>query len=240
MKHLLLLLTILALISACGGKTVNNNALSKQERASAAQAQRDLAMQELDEGETPYVAKTKLTPAQQRALEAHRELECSLKGGCPTPKTPEETPPTDAAVIPQIPEKQRPDITPTSAERPGKIPKYPFLNGFPIWFSNPIYDGYFGGVGVAKPQKSGGLPVQRKVAIALAQADLARNIETVVNNEYISERISVDKQSESYYVEKFSTMSRQETEQLLKNPTVIDEWLNEETGEFFVWVAVKH
>ncbi|MDR2401844.1 MAG: hypothetical protein LBD73_09380 [Deferribacteraceae bacterium] len=233
------------MLTACAGKT--GNTVSKQEKAVAAQTQMDMAMQELDEGETPYVTKTKLTPSQQRALEAHRELECSLKGTCPT--LPEEIPATEEPVIAEpviekpipetVAEKARPGRVVANAERPGKISKYPLLNGFPIWFSSPVYDGYFGGVGVAKPQKSGGLPAQRKVAVALAQAELAKNLETVVNNEYVSERLSVDKKTESYYVEKFSTLSRQDAQQLLKNPTVIDEWLNEKTGEFFVWVAVK-
>jgi hypothetical protein len=233
------------ILIACAGKT--DNTISKQERAAAAQSQRDLAMQELDEGETPYVTKTKLTPSQQKALEAHRELDCSIKGNCPTPppqaqpsvevEAEKPLPPAEKPV--EVAEKPRPGSVVALAERPDKAPKYPMLNGYPIWFSSPIYDGYFGGVGIAKPQKSGGLPVQRKVAVALAQADLARSIETVINNEYTSERTVVDKKTENYYIEKFSTISRQEADQLLKNPTVIDEWLNEQTGELYVWVAIK-
>jgi hypothetical protein len=238
--------TISLILVACAGKV--DNTAAKRERAAAAQSQRDLAMQELDEGETPYVTKTKLTPSQQKALEAHRELDCSIKGICPTPppqaqpveiEAESPLPPAEKPVELEVAEKPRPGSAVALAERPDKASKYPMLNGYPIWFYSPVYDGYFGGVGVAKPQKSGGIPVQRKVAVALAQADLARSIETAVNNEYTSERNSVDKKTESYYIEKFSTMSRQEAEQLLKNPTVIDEWLNEQTGELYVWVAIK-
>jgi hypothetical protein len=134
-----------------------------------------------------------------------------------------------------VSEKPRPGNTVALAERPGKTTKYPILNGFPVWFSTPIYDGYFGGVGVAKPQRSGGLPAQRKVAVALAQADLARNIEVTVNSVAESERTL----NNSGYAERFSTMSKQETEQLLANPTVMDEWFNEKTGELYVWVVIK-
>jgi hypothetical protein len=239
MKKFILIVISFTLIACAGQSTAP---VSKQERAANAQSQRDLAFQELDEGETPYVVKTKLTPSQQKALEAHRELDCSIKGTCPLPQsdkpepvTPVLTPPSAVETPVTVSEKPRPGNTVALAERPGKTAKYPILNGFPVWFSTPIYDGYFGGVGVAKPQRSGGLPAQRKVAVALAQADLARNIEVTVNSVAESERTLTG----SGYAERFSTMSRQETEQLLANPTVMDEWYNETTGELYVWVVIK-
>jgi hypothetical protein len=239
MKKLILIIIPFILIACAGQSTAP---VSKQERSAASQSQRDLAFQDLDEGETPYAVKTKLTPAQQKALEAHRELDCSIKGNCPLPASAVEVPPSPApspAVESPVTvsEKPRPGNTVALAERPGKT-KYPILNGFPVWFSTPVYDGYFGGVGVAKPQR-GGLPAQRKVAVALAQADLARNIEVTVNSVAESERTLTDTKTASAYAERFSTMSRQETEQLLANPTIMDEWLNEITGELYVWVVIK-
>ncbi|MDR2883934.1 MAG: LPP20 family lipoprotein [Deferribacteraceae bacterium] len=113
------------------------------------------------------------------------------------------------------------------------VSKYPMKDGLPVWFSNPSYDGYLGGVGIAKPQ-IGGMAIQRRVATTLAQADLIRSVKVMVSNEFSSERTLAS----GNYVEKFETMSRQEADEYIKNPQVQDEWLDPETKELYIWVTL--
>jgi hypothetical protein len=110
-------------------------------------------------------------------------------------------------------------------------------DGYPVWFHDPSHGGFLGGVGVAREQ-SGGYPVQRRTAIALAQADLARTVRVVVDSEFTTERIMVDTRTQEFYREKFASMSRQSADEYLNNPQVRDEWHNPATNELYIWVVL--
>ncbi len=105
----------------------------------------------------------------------------------------------------------------------------------PIWVYQPDYGGVFGAVGIAKKQEKGGYAAQKRLAVIIAQAELAKQIEVMVNAELQTEKTIVNHD----YSSKFSSLSRQETQQLIKNAVVKDEWIQPETGELFVWVVIE-
>jgi hypothetical protein len=197
--------------------------------------------------ETPKSAPPKDTLTEQRAKQSFEELDCSIEGNCPPAQTPvvsekpivsEKPKPTPKPVPESVAEKPRPGASVSAASIPGRTAKYPMKDGYPVWYSSPVYGGYIGGVGVALPQ-NGGYPVQRRVAITLAQADLARSVKVDVNNEFTSERTLIDTATQSAYREVYSSISRQSAEGLIANPVVKDEWLNPNTGDLFIWVVIE-
>lgn len=124
-----------------------------------------------------------------------------------------------------------------SSMRP--VTKYPIENGYPVWFFTPNMDGYLGSVGVAGKQARGGISAQKRVAAALAQADLAKQIKVVVNAELTVEQTKVEASTVQYYRSKLSTLSRQKAEEYLKDFEIHDEWIDPNSNEYYVWLVLK-
>ncbi|MFH1897359.1 MAG: LPP20 family lipoprotein [Candidatus Desantisbacteria bacterium] len=112
---------------------------------------------------------------------------------------------------------------------------YPIKDNYPIWVYQPNYGGVLGAVGIAKKQEKGGYAAQKRLAIVIAQAEIAKQIEVMVDTELQTEKTMINQD----YYSKFSSLSRQETQQLIKNAVVKDEWIQPETGELYVWVVIE-
>lgn len=110
---------------------------------------------------------------------------------------------------------------------------------YPAWFYNPGLQGYLGAVGSAKKQARGGYAAQKRLAVTIAEAELARQIEVLVNAEVHSTRTVISAEDDEFYRTKLKSMSRQESRQFLKNAVVKDEWTDPETGELHIWVVIK-
>ncbi len=102
----------------------------------------------------------------------------------------------------------------------------------PAWICQP---GVLGAVGIAKKQEKGGYAAQKRLAIVIAQAELAKQIEVIVNAELQTKKTMVNND----YHSKLSSLSKQETQQLIKNAVVKEEWINPKTGELYVWVVIE-
>lgn len=239
MKKAVFLLVTLIFVFGCASK-VEEQVLKKRDDYERQNNEAANAFNELDGapakesglGSESYNRQT------GEAAKAQNELECAVSGKCP------------AAVQPVVPEKPKPNrpapITIDDKASPGSVQdkaapiksaKYPLVNGLPVWFSQPGYDGYIGGVGVAKPQ-SGGYGQQKRAAVALAQADLIKSVSVNVYNESTDERYLVDTKTAQFYKEKFTVMSRHDAGEYIENPVVMDEWVNVKTGELYIWVVL--
>ncbi len=102
----------------------------------------------------------------------------------------------------------------------------------PAWIYQP---GVLGAVGIAKKQEKGGYAAQKRLAIVIAQAELAKQIEVIINTELQTEKTMVNND----YHSRLSSLSKQETQQLIRNAVVKEEWTNPETGELYVWVVIE-
>ncbi|MEK7813646.1 MAG: hypothetical protein AAB296_07780 [Candidatus Desantisbacteria bacterium] len=102
----------------------------------------------------------------------------------------------------------------------------------PAWFYQP---GVLGAVGAAEKQEKGGYAAQKRLAIVIAQAEIAKQIEIIINTELQTEKTMVNND----YHSKLSSLSKQETQQLIKNAVVKEEWTNPKTGELYVWVVIE-
>jgi len=111
----------------------------------------------------------------------------------------------------------------------------PTKDHYPVWVYQPNYGGVLGAVGIAKKQERGGYAAQKRLAIIIAQAELAKQIEVMVDTELQTEKTMVNRD----YSSKFSSLSRQETQQLIKNAVVKEEWLDLETGDLYIWVVIE-
>ncbi|MFH1961571.1 MAG: hypothetical protein ABIJ30_01650 [bacterium] len=117
----------------------------------------------------------------------------------------------------------------------------PTKDNYPIWVYQPNYGVVLGAVGIARKQEKGGsTPVrgyaaQKRLAIIIAQAEIAKQIEVMVNTELQTEKTMINQD----YYSKFSSLSRQETQQLIKNAVVKDEWIQPETGDLYIWVVIE-
>ncbi|MDR2870464.1 MAG: hypothetical protein LBV04_08445 [Deferribacteraceae bacterium] len=172
---------------------------------------------------------------QSAANDAFRELDCEAAGGenCSTVATTPETPADKP-----IEEKARPGSTVEEKALDRGAANYPIVDGYPIWFSQPGYGGHIGGVGIAKVQRSGGYATQRRVALVQAQADLARSVKVNIYGEFTMERLLVGKDTQAYYQEKYSSLSRQQVDQFVGSPQVMDEWTDEKNGDLYIWVVL--
>ncbi|HIP42650.1 MAG TPA: hypothetical protein EYG91_01770 [Aquifex aeolicus] len=118
--------------------------------------------------------------------------------------------------------------------------KYPITNGYPVWFWNPNYGNLLGAVGIAKPIKGKGIAEQRRLAKAIAIANLVKQIEVIVKSEIKREEININKKSYELYKKRFSYYSEHEVRDILiKNAVIEDEWVNPNTKELYIWVVIK-
>jgi C-terminal processing protease CtpA/Prc len=112
--------------------------------------------------------------------------------------------------------------------------KYPLQNGLPVWFFQPDMDGKFGGIGIAKPQKRGGLAAQRRVAINIAKADLAKRMKIAIDASIKTEKHVKN----NTFTSKLTSLSRQEASQFLENTSVEDIWISE-NRELYIWLVIN-
>lgn len=117
--------------------------------------------------------------------------------------------------------------------------KYPMKNGFPVWFTTPVYDGYIGAVGIAPKQSRGGFTAQKRVARMQAQKNLAKQIEVLVKSEVNVETLGVDTETVQYYRQKITSLTREQVDQYLTGFKVMDEWIDEKTGEYYMWMVIN-
>lgn len=117
--------------------------------------------------------------------------------------------------------------------------KYPFKDGYPVWLYNPAYEGNLGAVGIAKPQTRGGYEAQKRLALTIAQAELTRQINVLVDGELYTEKTVISKSGDEYYRSKLSSLSIQQTQQLIKNAVIKDEWIDPKTGDLYLWVVIE-
>ena len=117
--------------------------------------------------------------------------------------------------------------------------KYPLKNGYPVWVYNPNYGGYLGAVGIAKKTQKGGYPQQKKIAIMIANANLAKQINLIINSEVYTEKIRISKKDYEEYKTKLRSLSKHSAKAFLKNTIVKDEWIDPKTGDLYVWVVLE-
>lgn len=166
---------------------------------------------------------------------AQAEMESDIKKGTPTLYEPQITKTEEKPVEkPVMPAK---NVTTLSSMNPQT--KYPIKNGYPEWFYSSVYDGYIGAVGIAPKQPSGGMSAQKRVAKIQAQKNLAKQIEVLVRSEVTVESLNVDKAAVKYYREKVSTLTKENADQFLTGFKVMDEWIDESTGEYYMWMVLE-
>jgi hypothetical protein len=223
LKKILILLILTSLI-ACGTTkkshkpTVNQNKVNSAFEELDTEAKKERAEDlVLEETPNPQIKETKI---KEKKKPTHIQEK---------PRPTKEKPHT-------IAEKKRPSEISTK-KRPGSTTKYPFKDGYPIWFFNPNYDGYLGGVGVAR--KSNNYATQRRIAKMLAQAELSKQIKVIVNTELNLEQTQIDRGTAQYYRSKLKTFSKHQADQYLQNPVVKDEWKNPKTGELYLWLVLE-
>mgnify|MGYP003958444967 CR=1 FL=1 len=112
--------------------------------------------------------------------------------------------------------------------------KYGLDNGLPTWFFNPDMNNQFGGIGIAKEQKRGGMPAQKRVAISIAKADLAKRLKIAVDTSLKTEK----RVKNNTFIAKLSSLSRQGAQAYLQNTVVEDMWMSP-SGELYVWLIIK-
>ena len=105
----------------------------------------------------------------------------------------------------------------------------------PDWYYNPTVPGFVGVTASAKPQSMGGLEGQRRTAVMIARAEMARMKSVQV------ESTSLTSITSSGSGVQFSNedMQRRGSVQMLQLGDVVikDEWVHPETKELFLWLV---
>lgn len=176
---------------------------------------------------------------QMKAEQAQQEMDSDIKKGFPTLEEPPTYVPAHKTPVVQ-PEASKPipgsKVNNVSSLLP--VTKYPVKNGYPVWFYNNTYDGYFGAVGIAAKQPDGSLIKQKQVARLQAQKNLAKQIEVLVRSDLTVESVNVDKATLKYYREKVTALNKEDADQYLSGYSVQDEWVDPSTGEYYMWMVL--
>ena len=172
---------------------------------------------------------------QMKAAQAEAEMERDIAAGQPSLTMPQVKAPAPA----------KPSAVLPPASKPSKLgslkpqTKYPMKNGFPIWFTTPVYDGYIGAVGIAPKQNRGGFSAQKRVARMQAQKNLAKQISVLVKSEVKVETLGVDSSTVQHYRQKVTSLTREQADQFLSGFKVMDEWIDEASGEYYMWMVLE-
>jgi hypothetical protein len=164
-------------------------------------------------------------------------MEEDIRSGTPTLREP-------VLNVPQVvkpveePKQMLPEKSVTSVMSLKPVTKYPLKNGYPEWFYTPTYDGYIGAVGIAPKQPKGGISQQKRLAKIQAQSTLAKQIDVLVNTEQNLETLNVDRPTVKYYQEKLTTLTKESADQYLTNYKIMDEWIDDRTGEYYLWLVL--
>lgn len=186
----------------------------------------------------PVVKQNSGAVQRMQAEAAQQEMEEDIQNGTvtlrePVLNTPQNVKPAEEPKQP-LPEK---NVLSVTSLKP--IAKYPLKNGYPEWFYSPTYDGYIGAVGIAPKQPRGGMAQQKRLAKIQAQSGLAKQIEVLVNTELNLESTNVDRATVKYYQQKLSTLTKESADQYLSNYKVMDEWVDDRTGEYYLWLVLQ-
>ncbi|MBZ4642771.1 MAG: hypothetical protein PWQ25_1041 [Deferribacteres bacterium] len=118
--------------------------------------------------------------------------------------------------------------------------KFPLKDGRPVWFYDANYDGYFGAIGIARKSATrDGYATQKRLAKTLAQAELAKQIKVFVNTELETERVRILTKISDTYTSKLTTLSVHQSEELIKNAVILDEWTDPNNGDLYVWLVIE-
>jgi hypothetical protein len=120
-----------------------------------------------------------------------------------------------------------------------KSTKFPMRDGRPVWFYDPNYDGYFGAIGIArKSSTKGGYATQKRLAKTLAQAELSKQLKVFVDTELTTEKERILTKVSDSYRSTLTTLSVHKSEELLTNAQIIDEWIDPNSGDLYVWLVL--
>jgi len=169
---------------------------------------------------------------QMKAAQAEAEMERDIAAGEPSLSMPAPVPQEPKGVMP-------PSAKPTKLGSLKPQTKYPIKNGFPVWFFTPVYDGYIGAVGIAPKQARGGFSAQKRVARMQAQKNLAKQINVLVNSEVNVETLGVDSSTVKYYRQKVTSLTKEQVDQYLTGFKTMDEWIDENSGEYYMWMVLN-
>jgi hypothetical protein len=105
----------------------------------------------------------------------------------------------------------------------------------PGWYENPSYPGYIGVTASAPPQSMGGLEGQRRAALLIARAEMARMQSVQVQSLSLTSTTTTGS-GVTFSNEDFRRAGSTQILQL-NNVEVMDEWVHPETGELFLWLV---
>jgi len=182
-------------------------------------------------GKKPVVMQDSAKAQQLKAAQAQAEMDRDIANGTPILTMPEKPSVKPSAIMP-------PSTKPMTLGSLKPQTKYPIRDGYPEWFYTPVYDGYIGAIGIAPKQNNGSITAQKKVARMQAQKNLAKQINVLVKSEVNVETLGVDTATVKYYREKVTSLTREQVDQYLTGFKVQDEWIDDNTGEYYMWMVL--
>lgn len=107
--------------------------------------------------------------------------------------------------------------------------------GSPAWILNPGKPGYQGVVGSAPKQDWGGREAQRRVALMKARQELAQmvrvQVESTTRSQVVERAGKVSRDSD------FETRLQSSVALSLDQARVIEEWVDPQSGELYLWLV---
>ncbi|UOD34474.1 LPP20 family lipoprotein [Deferribacteraceae bacterium V6Fe1] len=187
----------------------------------------------------PYIKQNTVSHQQAEADKAFNELD--QETGEPQIKEPIFEKDVDKPVLDKpsiIEEKKAPSNV--KDKKQSNDTKFPLKDGRPVWFYDANYDGYFGAIGIArKSSVRGGYAAQKRLAKTLAQAELAKQLKVFVSTELKIERTRILSKLSDTYTSKLSSLSVHKSEEILQNAVILDEWVDPNNGDLYVWLVIE-
>lgn len=107
--------------------------------------------------------------------------------------------------------------------------------GSPAWILNPDKPGYQGVVGSAPKQDWGGLEAQRRVALMKARQELAQMVRVQVES---TTRYKVEERAgKASRDSDFEARLQSNVTLVLDQARVIEEWVDPQSGELYLWLV---
>jgi len=193
-------------------------------------------------GKLPYQKSNSAKAQQAMAKAAEAEMEADIARGEPSltmPKKPIVKREPVVAEAPDVKKQIIPEKRVNKLKSLKPVTKYPLKDGLPVWFYTPVYDGYIGSVGIAPRQTRGGMTAQKRVARMQAQKGLAKRINVLVKSELTVETTGVDTATVQHYRQKVTSLTREEADQFLTGFMVKDQFYDEKTKEYYIWMVLR-
>ncbi|GEM_PF-771793 len=223
MKRYFILLSVILTVACFGNKNVGNNRYDVQNQR---------AQEAFEELDSQTGGKSETEKELEKMEEEMREKAHPAAGIGKKPDTAGTKEPAS-----KYPEKKRPESV---SEKNIPDSDYPLKNGKPAWFYDSTYEGYLGAVGIArKSSVRGGFEAQKRLAKTLAQAELAKMINVVVDTELKTERVQISSDVYSHYKSKLSTLSVHSAEEIINDAVVKDIWVEKDTGDLYLWLVIE-